>query len=216
MRGRGCPELVGRDDERAVLLTALEEAGQGRGRLVLVTGEAGVGKTRLVADLAQQAAGRRVTVLTGRTVDTVAPVPLRPLFEALSGHVRRVGVDNDVVSRRLRGPLAHLVPEWRVDGEEPYRATPMEIGEALLRLLGSLSDEGCVLILEDLHWADPETAAVVEYVGDNIWSTPVLCIGTSRPEGPEAVRRAFHDLEGRGGAVVVELGRLEAADIGRM
>ncbi|MET0579863.1 MAG: tetratricopeptide repeat protein, partial [Ilumatobacteraceae bacterium] len=157
-----------------------------------------------------------MTVLTGRTVDTVAPVPLRPLFEALSGHVRRTGVEHDVISRRLRGPLAHLVPEWRVDGEEPYRATPMEIGEALLRLLGSLSEEGCVLILEDLHWADPETVAVLEYIGDNIWSTPVLCIGTSRPEAPEAVRRTFHDLERRGGAVVVELGRLGADDIGRM
>jgi DNA-binding CsgD family transcriptional regulator len=216
MRRRECPELVGRNAERSLLLTALDDARRGRGRLVLVTGEAGVGKTRLVTELAQEAEDRTCTVLSGRTVDTVAPVPLRPLFEALSGHVRRVGVPTDIDARRLRGPLAHLVPEWRVDGEEPYRATPMEIGEALLRLLTSLSGEGCVLILEDLHWADPETVAVVEYVGDNIRSTSVLCIGTARPEAPDVVRRAFHDLERRDRALVVELDRLGVDDVGRM
>src|ERR1700712_1485103 len=152
MRRREWPGLVGGEGERSPLLQALDDARRGRGRLVLVTGEAGVGKTRLVTELAQGAEDRTCTGPRGRTGDTVAPVPLRPLFEALSGHVRRVGVPTDIDARRLRGPLAHLVPEWRVDGEEPYRATPMEIGEALLRLLTSLSGEGCVLILEDLHW----------------------------------------------------------------
>lgn len=71
-------------------------------------------------------------------------------------------------------------------GEEPYRASPMELGEALVRLLTGIAGEtGCVLILEDLHWGDPDTASVVEYIGDNLTSTRVLCVVTLRPDaGP--------------------------------
>jgi predicted ATPase len=43
--------------------------------------------------------------------------------------------------------------------------------QAVLRLLRVLSpDRGCLLVLEDLHWADRETLALLEYLADNVWS----------------------------------------------
>jgi hypothetical protein len=42
-------------------------------------------------------------------------------------------------------------------------------------------------VLEDLHWADPETLALVEYLADNVWSEQVVCVGTFRPEEGDGV-----------------------------
>jgi hypothetical protein len=80
-----------------------------------------------------------MSVLLGRAVDTGAPVPFRALFEALSGYFRRAGADAHPELGRLRSTLAVLVPEWRVPGEEPYRASPMELGEAIVRLLTGIA-----------------------------------------------------------------------------
>lgn len=126
-----CPSVVGRIDETAVLEVALDGAIAGVGSFVWVAGEAGVGKSRVVRELCDTAAGRGLPVLTGRAVDTGTPVPFRPLFEALSGHVRRLGAGGGPsVDRRA---LAPVVPEWRSGDEEAYPASAMEIGEGLLR-----------------------------------------------------------------------------------
>ena len=118
-----------------------------------LVGEVGVGKTRLVADLADVARERGMSVLVGRAVDSETAVPFRALFEALSGYFRRVGTDAHPELDGIRATLAQLVPAWRVPGEEPYRASPMELGEAALRLLtGVAAERGCLLVLEDLHW----------------------------------------------------------------
>ena len=58
------------------------------------------------------------------------------------------------------------------------------LGEAVLRLLRVLSpDAGCLLVLEDLHWADGETLALLEYLADNLSAERVLCVGTLRDRG---------------------------------
>ena len=60
-------------------------------------------------------------------------------------------------------------------------------GEAVIQLLRRLSEpEGLVVVLEDLHWADPDTLGVVEYLADNLEGARVLCLVTSRDEGPSA------------------------------
>jgi len=91
MQQMSCPSLVGRADESATLLAALDDACTARGSVVWVTGEAGIGKSRLVSEFCEQAAGRGLPVLVGRAVDTGTPVLFRPLFEALSGYFRRNG-----------------------------------------------------------------------------------------------------------------------------
>ena len=52
----------------------------------------------------------------------------------------------------------------------------------LLRVLGGTG--GCLLVLEDLHWADSETLAVVEYLADAVRTERLLCLATTRPVRP--------------------------------
>lgn len=71
-------------------------------------------------------------------------------------------------------------------------------------------------MLEDLHWADPDTAAVVEYVADNARTTPVLCMVTTRLEGSDHVGRVLSDLAARRSATRLELRRLTTDELGTM
>ena len=58
----------------------------------------------------------------------------------------------------------------------------MLVGEAVVRLLRALGgDAGCLLVLEDLQWADPETLAVADYLADTLAAERVLCLVTARP-----------------------------------
>jgi len=91
------------------------------------------------------------------------------------------------------------------------------VGEAVLRLLRVLyPDRGCLLVLEDLHWADAETLALVEYLADNIWAERLLCLGTFRPdEGNDAAELATK-LETRGSADVLRLHNLDDGSVTAM
>lgn len=61
----------------------------------------------------------------------------------------------------------------------------MVLGEAVLRLLATLGEgAGCVLVLEDLQWADAETIEVVEYLADNIAGEPVICLARFAASNP--------------------------------
>ncbi|MGC5345441.1 helix-turn-helix transcriptional regulator [Streptomyces sp. DT171] len=178
--------IVGREDEIGLLSGALNAAGQRSGRAVFLIGEAGIGKSRLVGECAYQAYGFGLPVLRGRATSTGLVVPFRPLIEALSSRFRATGPPTDPELDPYRPALARLVPEWRGSVPPGYPETVIELAEALLRLLAVLGrEQGCVLLLEDLHDTDTETVAVVEYLVDNVADLPVLLVGTLRPEpGP--------------------------------
>jgi predicted ATPase len=196
---------------------ALDEAQGDRGSLAFVTGEAGIGKSRLLAELCEVARQRGFRVLSGRAVDTGTPVTFRPLFEALSGWFRHGGPPQEPHLDVIRAALAQLVPEWRRPGETPYRASPVELGEALLRLLTHIAaGHGCVLVLEDLHWADLDTVAVLEYLGDNLAAAPVLCLATLRSESATPALRVARALAARRSGAILELCRLSSAELVRM
>ena len=93
----------------------------------------------------------------------------------------------------------------------------MLVGEGLLRLLGTVDDgRGLLVVLEDLHWADPETLDVVEYLVDNIGDQPVLCVSTTRPDAHGAVPDRLGALVVRGSASLVEARPLSGPDAERM
>ena len=211
-----CPSLVGRDEEWSRLSAGLDGVGQGHGGFISLIGEAGIGKSRLVAEFCSVAGERGMSVLSGRAVDAGASVPFRPLFEAVSGYFR-FGRSTSAELDPIRETLAELVPGWRQSGEGAYRASPLELGEALLRLLSGIAENrGCVLVLEDLHWADPDTAAVLEYLGDNIASIPTVCVVTLRADPAGPVLGVVRGLSWRRCATILELGRLTPVELAEM
>ena len=84
-----------------------------------------------------------------------------------------------------------------------------------MRLLRAHGDgRGCVLVVEDLHWADPETLAALDYLGDALSTEPVLCVATARPEGGAA--ELLERLERRDPAAIIRVAPLAEDDIDHM
>jgi DNA-binding CsgD family transcriptional regulator/tetratricopeptide (TPR) repeat protein len=209
--------VVGRGVEIAALDDALERATGGQGSVDFLVGEPGIGKSRLAQVVAAQAAGRGVPVLSGRAVSSPAPLPYRPLAEALCGAVRSGVVSDDAPGLTLFRPiLGWLVPEWR--GNEPRVAdSVMALAEAVLRLLRvAAGHRGCLVVLEDLHWADPETLRIVEYLADNLAAERVLCLATVRDERPSAGLELGRALQARRVSRLLELSRLGRQEVADM
>ena len=92
----------------------------------------------------------------------------------------------------------------------------MVIGEALLRMLTSSGGRGGMLVLEDVHWADPETLAVIEYLIDNVAGTNVLCVVTMRDGGQSEALDLLQAAADRRVAVRVEVPRLSPEAVRQM
>jgi DNA-binding CsgD family transcriptional regulator/tetratricopeptide (TPR) repeat protein len=207
--GVRCPVLVGRDAELGMLQASLAAALEGRGGFAAVCGDAGLGKSRLCRELIEGSAAQGLLVTVGRAVPSGASMPYRPLAEAVLGMLRPRG---DWIDEPRLAPwlpvLAQMVP---VPGVRPASQTSSAArGEAMLRLLGWLGGEHALLmVLEDLHWADPDTLDVIEYLADNLSREPVLCVGTLRPRPPTPASELTGRLGARNSASVIELTALD-------
>lgn len=209
-----CPEFVGRDAERHVLRARVGDLAAGRGGVVVLLGEAGAGKSRLARDAVELATARGAAVLAGRSVPGASPVPYRPLTEALLGAFRGSGPPDDPALEGFRSHIGRLVPTWRAGAASPEES-PVLLAEAMVRLLTIHGgDRGAILLLDDVHWADPETLAVVDYLADALRTEPVLCMATSRPGG--AADDLIERLERREPAAVVRVLPLDENGVERM
>ncbi len=211
-----CPVVVGRERELEVLRACLTAAANGAGGVVGLVGDAGVGKTRLCREVVTTAQAAGMTVLSGRSVPSETPVPYRPLTESFLAAFRDGPPSgaHDLVG--FGGHLARLVPAWHAGDAGGAEESPVLLGEAVVRLLRAAGEErsGCVLVLEDLHWADAETLAVVEYLADALRTEKVVTICTSRPTGTavELLTRLRH----RDAAALIGVEPLAVDDVERL
>ena len=193
---------------------------------MLLSGEPGVGKSRLLRETVELGRAEGATVVTGRAVPSGTATPFRPLTEALLQALRdRIPSPGALVEPWLSALRAvFLSPLAATDaavGAEPVAqdATVLRAlrGEGVLLLLRELSrDSTLVLALEDLHWADPDTLQIVDYLADNLGQERVLCLATTRSEPPSAASELAYALHARRSAVVLGLGRLSADEVDRM
>lgn len=214
-----CPDLIGRDADVARLHERVDAAASGRGGVVVLVAEAGRGKTRLAGVAADAASQLGSPVLTGRAVPGTHPVPYRPLVEAFLGAFRATPPPDSPELAGLGSHLSRLVPAWRsAGGGDAARGpddSPLLLAEAVVRLLRVHGGgRGCLLVLEDLHWADPESLAALDYLGDALRTEPVLCVATARPEGGAA--ELVERLQRRDPAAILRIAPLSDDDVDRM
>ena len=200
--------VIGRQEELDVLGAQLEEARAGRGGTVVLVGEAGIGKSRLARELLGRATEAGVPSAVGRATPSGSAGAYRPLTEALLQLLRLAPILDDPAIAAWRPALAGLIP---VPGADPASEVSAAVrGEAVIQLLARLAQpHGLVLVLEDLHWADPDTVALVEYVADNGGHHGVLTLLTVRSGEPSATLDLVRRQRGRPGVIQLELARLE-------
>lgn len=202
--------LVGRDDELELCGRRWTRATNGNGQLVFLHGDAGIGKSRLVMEFRRDLVGEGVATLVFQCQPRGNTEPLHPFLEPIRQAVAEATEDSepdrDAVIRFLRslgsevGELnaeivafllagkAQGVPgeAWQVDlSDEDIRARAVE---AMLTVLtSSAASRPLLIVIEDLHWADTLTEALVARLPEWIESRPVLAVITSR-EAIEADR----------------------------
>ena len=206
--------MVGRSAELDLLTAAVEAAAAGTGGVVFLMGEAGMGKTRLAAEAVELARSSGMAVLPGRATPSPTPAPYRPLAEAFGSTWRGRGPPAGPAQEGLRPALEILVPAWATPRDERRTAaSTVTIGEAALALLEGLGGAGALLVVDDMHWSDPESLEVLEYLADKLPERPVLVVVTVRTgEGPGAERLA-RTLTARRSAQLVRLGPLDGSGV---
>ncbi len=215
--------MLGRARELAVLRGHAEGARAGERIVAMLAGEAGIGKTRLAAEFAREAHEAGWQVLHG-TADEETVVPYQPFTEALRSHLRHAGLAQDATELE---PLAELLPEIRralPERREPAAADPAAARYRLFDAFaqayaGAAGAAPQLLVLEDLHWADPPTLLLLRHVVRAREGAALLIVGTYRHgELPEAsaLGRLFDDLRRQQLLAHVEVGGLEAPDVAEL
>lgn len=226
-------ELVGRDRELAALTALLAPVVAGERRLVLIEGEAGIGKSRLVAALADRARGAGLPTLVGGA-DSVersrAYHAWRGVFTGLfeldgapdqdaarDRVLARIDALDPALARRaslLNAVLPVQFPDdpfvLQMDGAVRAQNTRDLLG----RLLAELTGGPLVLVLEDAHWFDSASWALLGALRRR--SEPVLLVLVSRPVdalgGADALPAEFREFAESPGTLRIRLDALAAAD----
>ncbi len=209
--------LVGRQEELGRLDEVLTDAAGGHGRAAVLAGGAGIGKSRLARAAASNAEHAGMVVLRGRATQRTTPVAYRPFAEALCSAVRSGAALDAADLMPFRPILGRLIPEWRAAGHDPGDDSVVALAEGVLRFLRTAGERGgCLLILEDLQWADPETLTVIEYLVDNLDGEPVACVMTLRAEESSPALELSRALSARRVVVMLELARLAEPEVVEM
>jgi predicted ATPase len=219
----GSGGFVGRTQELARLLAALEQAEQGRPAVVLVAGDAGVGKTRLLDELAHQARQRRAQVMVGGCLEVGdVGLPYVPVIAALRGFAAEA--DNDeLLAAAAKGlpRLGQLLPE--LPDQEASNAAlgegleQLQLFDAVGSLLSRLAEHApLLLVLEDLHWADSSTRKLLAFLHQTLRTGRLLLVASYRSDElhhRHPSRRWLAEFGRRPGVARLELGPLTRAEL---
>lgn len=219
-----CPVLVGREAELATLERYVTLAAAGEGHTVLISGEAGVGKSALTRKAEQLAVDRGFRLLSGVTLESDAVVPYAPFVSAIRWGLR--DLPREEVGRlltRVAPELAQLFPEAaRAPGrtEQISGVERSRLSVALQWLLASLAkDAPVLLVVEDLHWADEASLALLHFLTREIGEARMLIVGTYRSDDlhqRHPLTRLLATLQRERCVVEVALRRLTPDQIGRL
>ncbi len=227
-RERGFSRFVGRAEEMAALEAGLKRAREGEGAVVGVVAEPGIGKSRLCQEFVERARGAGVEVFEAQAQAHGREIPYMPVLQMLRAYFGIADSDGErTVREKIAGRALLLDPEFAdelpvlfdfLGVPDPGHPAPRLSAEARQRALKSIvcrlvraprRREPVVCVIEDLHWIDEGSAAMLDELFAAVEGTPTLVLVNFRPEyeRPWAGPPDYHEiaLEPLGPADTAEL-----------
>ena len=164
------PILVGRERELVALRACLDAALVGRGSLVLIGGEAGIGKTALAEALCREATERGALVLVGRCYDLTETPPYGPWIDLFGRYEHTGGMP----------PLPDAFAERGTVGAVASQALLFQ--QVLDFLMMLAARRPVILLLDDLHWADPASLDLLRFLARALPDARILLVSTYRAD----------------------------------
>jgi predicted ATPase/class 3 adenylate cyclase/Tfp pilus assembly protein PilF len=209
---RGLPglkgKLVGRDEPLQAMIEQAQQLGRGMGGLIWIEGEPGIGKSRLMSEFSESIGaiaplrwmGRCLPQKTGQSSSLFTDLFNQTLgFRGgeTAGQIRaRVGDMTQTWPRdaRMMYPYLEVLLGLKPEGLEGARLNSLEpeqlrqqVFVALRRLLKSLTaQQPVVLMLDDLHWIDPMSAELLQFLIPMVTSGPILFVCAQRRQGSDS------------------------------
>jgi hypothetical protein len=183
VRGR----MVGRREELGQARAVWRKAASGEGQVLLVSGEPGIGKTRLVRELTTQVQVQGSLTLTGFGYPE-GGIPYGPFVQIIetafeNGHDMGLGLSDLKLAEliRMAPTLQDRFPGIPPNPKLEPKAAQYRMFDAVHSFVKALSNQSTVLlVLEDLHWADSATLALLQHLARRTRDMPVLLLTTYR------------------------------------
>lgn len=195
--------VVGRDDEMRAVAAAFDALIAGTGGFLQVVGEPGIGKTYLLAAIREAALAKGIRVLSGRATEFEQEMPFQILLDALSEH-------RDLA--RLLDGLPLGAGETPAPDIDRFR-----LFQSLRQVVSEMADRPILVLLDDVHWADPGSIDFIAFLSRRPIAGPVLIVVAHRErQAPAQLRYALARDTDHGTVTRIELGPLTLADSARL
>jgi class 3 adenylate cyclase/tetratricopeptide (TPR) repeat protein len=198
---RGLFRFVGRNAETEQLRAALEKAGQAQGQVVAVVGEPGVGKSRLSYEFTRSHRTRGWLILEASSVSYGKATAYLPVIDVLKAYFKIDDRDDHrEIREKVTGKLITLdealkpllpallaliditIEDAQWQSLDPAQRRQRTLDAVKRLLLRESQIQPLLLVIEDLHWVDSETQAVLDSLIESVPSARVLVLVNYRPE----------------------------------
>ncbi|WP_093718842.1 ATP-binding protein [Streptomyces sp. DI166] len=212
--------LLGREDVLRAVRGQVQRAVGGHGGVLLVTGEAGIGKSSLAGCVVEEARAGGLTVLRGACWDADGTPGLWPWMQVVRTLRRSVPAQTWKAASDAAGVASEILCGGSGgSGSGPGGVDQFQLFDAVTTLLTTAAQQQPLLVvLEDVHWADTASVALLEFAAQHLSLERVLVLATcrdveiERPDHP--LRDRLRSLMTR--AVTLALPGLGVADVAEL
>jgi class 3 adenylate cyclase/predicted ATPase len=198
---KGLTRFVGRKNSMAALMETYDKAQSGSGQVVGILGDAGVGKSRLLLELRNRLPQGLFGYLEGRCLHYGGSMAYLPILDIVRSYFEIKEGDREfIVRKKLKGRIfeleerfKNLLPPFqellslRVEDEAYLKLEPGQKRERIFEAIRDLliresQSKPLVLVVEDVHWIDKTSEALLDYLIGWLANAKILLILLYRPE----------------------------------